>query len=666
MRPILLLVLLAFPSAAQTLPGFSIDNLDKTADPCVDFYQYACGTWMAKHPMPPDQTRWGVLALINDRNRGVLQNILEQAAVSDPKRAPDDQKIGDYYASCMDEPAIEKLGIKPLQPELDRINALAAKPALAAELARLHLVNVAALFRFSAGPDYKDSNVNIADVDQGGLGLADRDYYLKDDARSTEVRAHYVAHVQKMLELLGEHPDTAHADAQAILDFETQLAKASLDRVSRREPSRIYHKLSVQQLQALTPGFSWQTYWKGLGTPAFAELNVAVPDYFKALDSILAGTDLAVIKTYLRWHLVHAEAPVLPKAFVEEDFSFYRHFMSGATEQQPRWKRCVAAVDADLGFALGRKFVDATFGAEGKARTLKMVQQIEAALNSDIRSLSWMTPATRQQALAKLQAVANKIGYPDKWRDYSALRIVRGDAVGNDQRASEFAQRRRLDQIGKPVDRSEWRMTPPTVNAGYSPLENSINFPAGILQPPLYDNRMDAAVNFGAGGSAIGHELTHGFDDQGRKFDAQGNLADWWTPEDAQEFEKRVDCFVQEYSSFTPVDNVHLNGKLTLGENTADNGGLRLAFMALMQSFEGHAQPKIDGFTAEQRFFLAYGQTWCENMRPEEARLRAQTDPHSPGRFRVNGVLHNMPEFQQAFSCQVGQPMVRIPPCRVW
>jgi endothelin-converting enzyme/putative endopeptidase len=421
-----------------------------------------------------------------------------------------------------------------------------------------------------------------------------------------------------------------------------------------------------QELEALAPALDWRNYFETLATPSFADLNVAVPDYFKSLNSILTETDPAVIQSYLRWHLVHAEAELLPAAFVDEDFRFYRHFLSGAAEQQVRWKRCVNAVNADLGYALGRKFVDETFGAEGKARTLKMVQQIEKALGDDLHTLSWMTPATKEQALVKLKAVTDKIGYPDQWRDYSPVKVVRNDAVGNDQRATEFEVRRLLKRIGQPVDRREWHMTPPTVNAYYSPPENSINFPAGILQPPLYDNRMDAAVNFGAGGSVIGHELTHGFDDQGRRFDAHGNLSDWWTPEDAKEFEKRADCFIQEYSSFTPVDDVHLNGKLTLGENTADNGGVRLSFMALMASLEGHAQEKIDGFTPQQRFFLAFGQTWCENMRPEEARLRALTDPHSPGKYRVLGVLQNMPEFQQAFSCKVGQPMVRIPPCRVW
>jgi endothelin-converting enzyme/putative endopeptidase len=665
-RLTLLIPLFAFSLAAQTAPGFSTSNMDLTADPCVNFYQYACGTWMAKNPIPPDKSLWGSSSQLGERNRATLQDILEKAAVNNSKRTPDDQKIGDFYFSCMDEQSIEKLGVQPLKADLDRINAIATKSALAFELAQLHLKGVNALFRFSAGPDLKDTNKNIAQIDQGGLGLPDRDYYLKDDAPSVELRKQYLAHVQKMLELLGTAPEKAAADAQAVMRFETELAKGSLDNVSRREPDNIYHKLPVRNLSNLAPGIQWQKYFDGLHTPPFAELNIGVPDFFKAMDAAIAHASLDDIKTYLRWQLVHAEASLLPKAFVNEDFRFFGQTLTGTTELEPRWKRCVSATDNDLGFALGQKFVDKAFGAEGKARTLKMVEEIEKALGRDTQSLAWMTPATKEQALIKLRAVINKIGYPDKLRDYSTVKIARGEAVGNDERATEFEVHRQLNQIGKPVDRSEWVMTPPTVNAYYNPPENSINFPAGILQPPFYDNRLDPAVNYGGVGSVIGHELTHGFDDQGRKFDPQGNLRDWWSPEDAKEFEKRAECFIQEYSAFTPLENVHLNGKLTLGENTADNGGLRLAFMALMDSLDGKSQPKIDGFTPEQRFFLAWGQVWCQNVRPEAARLRAQTDPHSPGQYRVNGVLQNMPEFQQAFSCKVGQPMVRAPACRVW
>ena len=677
MKAALLLPLFALMAIAQapvprtssnTTPsiGFTPANMDRTANPCIDFYQYSCGSWLAKNPIPPDQSHWGVADQLEERNRTILRGILDKASANDPKRSPDDQKIGDFYSSCLDEAAIDELGMEPLRADLDRINAVTAKGALPAEIARLHSIGTNVLFSFSSGPDLKDSNMNIADADQGGLGLPDRDYYLKDDTPTAAIRRQYVAHVQKMFELLGEPATKAAADAQVVLRIETALAKASLDRVSRRDPDRTYHKLPVREFTALAPGFDWAAYFKALSTPQFSNLNVDVPDFFKALNLTLAQTSLDDLKIYFRWHLVHGEASLLSKAFVDEDFRFYGRTLTGAEQLEPRWKRCVSAVDSDLGFALGRKFVDQTFGTEGKARTLAMVQQIEKALADDIHALSWMTPATKEQALVKLHAVINKIGYPDKPRDYTTVKIVRGDAVGNDERATEFEVHRELNKIGKPVDRSEWLMTPQTVNAYYYPPENSINFPAGILQPPFFDNRMDAAVNYGAAGAIIGHELTHGFDDEGRKFGPHGNLSDWWTPEDAREFERRANCFVQEYSAMLAVDSVHVNGQLTLGENTADNGGLRLAFMAMLDSLNGHAQSPIDGLTPEQRFFVAFGQSWCTNVRPEAARLRAQTDPHSPPKDRVNGVVQNMPEFQRAFSCRVGQPEVRMPSCRVW
>jgi endothelin-converting enzyme/putative endopeptidase len=506
----------------------------------------------------------------------------------------------------------------------------------------------------------------IAGADQGGLGLPDRDYYLKTDPKSVKLREQYVAHVQKMLTLLGGSRAQADADAKAVLRVETDLAKGSLDLVSRRDPNQVYHKMSVKELAALSPSIDWPKYFAGVGTPSFKDLDVSVPEFFKTLDAVLKNSSVADLKTYLRWHLLHSEASLLSKAFVDENFRFYGQTLTGAMELEPRWKRCVEATDGDLGFALGQKYVEQTFPPEAKARVLGMVQEIEKMLGEDLQSLDWMTPATKQQALIKLRGVTNKIGYPDKWRDYSTVKIVRGEAVGNDERATQFEVHRQLSKIGQPVDRGEWGMTPPTVNAYYNPRENNINFPAGILQPPFFDNRMDAAVNYGAIGAVMGHELTHGFDDQGRQFDAEGNLRNWWTPQDAAEFEKRAECFVKEYSAFTPVDGVHLNGKLTLGENTADNGGVHLAFMALMKSLEGKPRPKIDNFTPQQRFFLAWGQNWCENVRPEVARLAAQTDEHSPGRDRVNGVLGNMPEFREAFACRAGQPMVHAPACRVW
>jgi len=666
MRSLLLFPLLAIGALAQSAPSSITANMDMTANPCLDFYQYACGTWMAQNPVPPDQSRWGTFDQLADRNRTVLRGILEKASVDDAKRSPVEQKIGDFYASCVDETTIDKLGTKPLDPDLKRIDAIQSKDQIVDELIRLHPLGVGALFSFFAGPDAKNSTQMIADADQGGLGLPDRDYYLRTDPKSAKLRDQYVAHVQQMLELAGESTAQATARAQAVLRIETELAKGSLDRVARRDPNQTYHKMSVKDLQALAPSIDWPKYFAGLNTPPFTELNVSVPDFFKTVDAVLKNTSIADLKVYLRWHLIHSEAPLLAKPFLDANFHFFGQTLTGATELKPRWKRCVEATDDDLGFALGQKYVEQNFPPEAKTRVLSMVREIEAMLGQDIQSLDWMTPATKQQALVKLQAVANKIGYPDKWRDYSSVKIVRGEAVGNDERATEFEIHRVLNKIGTPVDPSEWNMTPPTVNAYYSPPHNDINFPAGILQSPFFDNRRDTAVNYGAIGSVMGHELTHGFDDQGRQFDAHGNLRNWWTPEDAAEFEKRAECFVKEYSAFTPVDDVHLNGKLTLGENTADNGGVHLAFMALMKSLEGKPQPKVDGFTPQQRFFLGYAQLWCQNVRPEAARLRAQTDPHSDGRDRVNGVVGNMPEFGAAFACHAGQPMIHNPACRVW
>jgi putative endopeptidase len=653
-------------SFATAQKSFDLSAIDRSADPCVDFYQYACGNWMKNNPIPADESRWGRFNELEERNRVILRQILEAASAGGPKRDAVTQKIGDFYYACMDETAINRRGAAPIKPDLDRIDALPDKQALADEIARLHRDGANVLFDFSSGPDFRNSRMEIAQADQGGLGLPDRDYYLKQDAKSVELRKQYVAHVQKMFELLGETPQRAAADASTVMDIETSLARGSLDRVARRDPEKVYHKMSPQALAALAPSFAWPKYFEGIQAPRFQDINVAVPEFFKQMQAVLQQAGLDQWKTYLKWHLVHSSAPMLSDAFVKENFDFYGRTLTGAKELKPRWKRCVALTDQALGEALGQKYVDRTFGAEGKQRTLEMVKAIEKAMAQDINRLAWMTPATKQKALVKLQAVANKIGYPEKWRDYSSVRIARDDALGNDRRATQFEFHRQINKIGQQVDRSEWEMTPPTVNAYYDPTENNINFPAGILQPPFYDNRIDDAVNYGAIGAVIGHELTHGFDDEGRQFDAEGNLRDWWTPQDAKAFIDRAACFVKEYSGFTAVDDLKLNGQLTLGENAADNGGVRIALMALSNTLAGKQAPKIDGYTPEQRFFLGYGQIWCQNMRDEARRLRALTDPHSPGRYRVNGVVQNMPEFQQAFACRAGQPMVRQPACRVW
>jgi endothelin-converting enzyme/putative endopeptidase len=503
-------------------------------------------------------------------------------------------------------------------------------------------------------------------ADQGGLGLPDRDYYFRDDPKSVEQRKQYVEHVGEMIALLGPDAGDPAAAANTVMRIETALAKAALDAVARRDPSALYHKMAPAELQKLTPAFDWSTYFKGVGAPPIDAINVTEPEFFKALNGVLASTPAADLKTYLRWHLAHASAAVLSAPFVNENFRFYSATLTGAKELQPRWRRCVQYTDGDLGEALGKAFVKEAFGAAAKEDTLKMVREIETSLEQDIQGLSWMSDTTKKQAVVKLHSVANKIGYPDRWRDYGPLNIVRGDALGNSQRSNAFEFRRQMNRIGKPLDKSEWSMSPPTVNAYYNPLENNINFPAGILQSPFYDAKADAAVNYGGAGSVIGHELTHGFDDEGRQFDAQGNLKDWWTESDAKAFEERAACFVDEYSNFTAVDDVKVNGKLTLGENAADNGGVRIALMSYVASLTPDTRKDVDGFTPEQRFFVSYGQSWCENSRPERQRMLAQTNPHAPPKFRVNGVVSNMPEFQKAFSCKAGAPMVRKDACRVW
>jgi putative endopeptidase len=646
--------------------GFSISALDKSADPCSDFYQYACGGWMKANPVPADQSIWGRFDELDERNQFILRDILQEASTKSSPAGSNDQKIGDYYGSCMDEKAIEEKGASPLKPYLDSIAAIKSKKDLPNFLADWHGRGANLFFQFTSEPDFKNATQIIAATDQAGLGLPDRDYYLKDDAKSKELRDAYLKHVQKTFQLIGDSPDKALAKAERVMTIETELAKASLDRVSRRDPNKLYHKMSVAELAKLSPQFDWNRYITARKAPSIQSVNVYWPDFVKGANTVIGNSSLDDLKAYMTWHIVQLASPFLPKAFVDQNFAFYGKILSGTEQIRPRWKRCVQYTDSDLGEALGIAYVDRTFGKEGKDRTLAMVHAIEKALRDDIGQLSWMTDETKKRAYEKLDAISNKIGYPEKWRDYSKLQIARGDALGNSFRANNFETNRKLAKIGKPLDKSEWEMTPPTVNAYYNPQQNNINFPAGILQPPFFDKSLDDAVNYGAIGAVIGHELTHGFDDEGRQFDAQGNLRDWWTERDNAAFNERASCFADQYSEYTAVDDVKLNGKLTLGENVADNGGVRLAYMALLDTLGGKPVAPVDGFTPEQRLFLGWGQIWCQNVRPEQSRVLAQIDPHSPSKYRINGVVSNFPEFQKAFNCKADQPMVRENACRVW
>ncbi len=662
----------ATTAPASAVPALDLHDLDTKASPCDDFYQFACGGWMASRTIPADHASWGRFEELRDHNLDAMHAILEKDAADDPARTPVQRQVGDFYAACMDEQAIEAKGLAPIAPELDRIAALTNRAGLPELIAELQRDGIESVFRLNARQSYADATRVVANLDQSGLGLPDRDYYLKSDAKSVEQRDLYRRHIERMLALAGEPADRATADAAAILAFETELAKGSLDRVSRRNPKSLDHDLSLQDLQALAPGFAWDRYLAAIQAPPIARLNVSVPAFFQAFDAAVAKADVGTLRAYLRWHLVHRSAELLPAAFGQEDFAFFGKALSGTRELRARWKRCATATDRMLGEALGQEYVAANFSQQDRERTRAMVKAVEASLGDDIETLPWMTPPTRQAAVAKLRMIANKVGFPDAWRDYSSVRIDRHDALGNAARARAFELRRELGKIGRPVDRGEWGMSPPTVNAYYSAQTNDINFPAGILQPPFYGPSRDDAINYGGIGVVIGHELSHGFDDSGRKFAGTGDLKDWWTPVDAAEFERRASCIADQYSGFTAVDDLKLNGRLTLGENVADNGGVRVAYAALekdlaaMTPAERAEAARIDGFTPEQRFFLGFAQVWCEKVRPEAERRHTLTDPHSPGRFRVDGTVANTPEFQQAFQCKAGSPMAPEKRCRVW
>ena len=676
MKHLLAMTLFAAALCAQDRPLASLPYtpslepafIDRSVDPCVDFWRYSCGHWNQLNPIPPDQARWSVYGKMAQENQQFLWGVLEQAAKPAAARSPNEQKTGDFFGACMDETAVEKAGAAPLKSTLDAIAGLSSLKDLPALLARIHLQSARsdAFFGFGSNQDFANSEQVIAFAGAGGLGLPDRDYYTKTDAKSEETRAKYLEHVARMFELLGDAPVTAKTEAQTVMEIETALAKASLTQVERRDPYKQFHKMTRAKLAAITPSFGWTGYWKASGLASKGMVNVTEPAFFAEVERQLKARPIAEWKTYLRWHVAHNRAPYLSAAFVQQDFDFFSKHLRGVKEQPPRWKRCVRLVDQDLGEALGQVFVAKTFTGDVKGQALAMVTQIEKAMEADLRQLPWMSDATRQRALEKLHTMVNKIGYPDTWRDYSALRVEPGDFAGNVDRAIEFESRRQLAKIGKPVDRKEWDMTAPTVDAYYNAQTNDMNFPAGVLQPPLFDSKLDDAPSYGNTGGTIGHELTHGFDDEGRQFDAKGNLKDWWTKKDADEFIKRATCISDQYSQYTVVDEVKINGKLTLGEDVADLGGLILAYNAWQSATAAKKLEPIGGFTPEQRFFIGFAQWDCGDERPESKRANAITDPHSPSEYRINGVVGNMPEFAKAFSCKAGQPMVRPQVCRVW
>jgi putative endopeptidase len=653
--------------------SFDKNSIDVGADPCTNFYQYACGNWQKANPIPPDKVRWGQFDLLRDRNDYLLYEELKSAAAS-PRTALQ-TKYGNYFAGCMNVDLANQLGAKPIEPELAAIAGLKDKKQLAAlDLDALNRFGGPMLFRVAVTQDTMDASKQILSTGQGGLTLPDRDYYLNQDERSKKIREQYVAHMVKMFQLLGDTPEQAAQEASDVMRIETAMAQGSMSRVELRDPTKRYHIMKVDELQALAPAYDWKQYFAGLGFGSVPTLNVVSPGYDKTVNQIVADEPLPALQHYMRWHTLHGAAALLSDPFAVENFNFFQATLSGQLQQTPRWKRCTRATDVALGEAVGQDWVKENFPPSAKARMEKLIDALDKSLAEDIKGLPWMSDATKQQAAAKLHAMERKIGYPEKWRDYSSLAIKRDDPVGNAERAELFERRRNYAKLGKPVDKMEWGMTPPTVNAYYAGSDVNINFPAGILQPPFFSEDVDPAVNFGGIGVVIGHEMTHAFDDQGAQFDLHGNLHNWFTKEDLDQFHERTKCVADEYSGFEVAPGQNLNGRLTLGENTADNGGLRIAFQALQETLAqqgaaalpGYVDGKRDGYTPDQRYFLGFAQIWCENVREANARVLAKTDPHSSGEWRVNGSVQNFPEFGKAFGCKVGQPMVPVNACRVW
>jgi putative endopeptidase len=656
----------ALAAPDKEIHGINPADMDASIPACQDFNQYGNGGWLKSNPIPADQSYWGSFTILEENNRESLHKVLEKVSKASNASGSDDQKVGDFYLTCMDEAAIEAQGMKPVGAELATIDKIGSVPDLQAEIARLQMMGVNAAFNFGSDQDRRNAAEVIAGAYQGGLGLPDRDYYTKTDDDSKKIRDQYLTHVGKMFGLMGEDPTKAAESAKSVLALETRLAEAQMTRVERRDPDKTYNRKTLAEMAALTPNFSWASYLKALDTPPVAAINVGQPMYFEALNKELVASALPAWKTYLRWHLIHSAAPSLSKGFVDEDVAFYSAILQGTPENELRWKRCVSATDNAIGFALGKAYVRDYFPPAAKARADAMVKNLIAALRADLATLPWMGEATRKAALAKLDAFDPKIGYPEKWRDYSALKVDRGPYVLNLQRANEFDFHRDLVKIGKPVDKTEWEMSPPTVNAYYNPQKNEIVFPAGILQPPFFDAKADDAVNYGAMGAVIGHEMTHGFDDQGRKFDAQGNMREWWTPEDLKNYEERSKCIEDQYDSYV-YEGQHVNGKLVLGEATADLGGLGIAYRAYQTALAGKPAPApIDGLTGDQRFFLAWARVWAANIRPELSKLLMNTNPHPLSQFRAIGPPSTLPEFAKAFACKPGDPMIRKDLCQIW
>jgi len=653
--------------ALPYLPGLDLASMDRGVDPCVDFYAHACNGWIAANPVPADESRWDAYDRLADANRRLLWGLLQEAARPAGKKTPEERKVGDYFAACMDEAAVERAGARPLARDLGAVARLASPRDLARLLGRLHPASDGGLaFGFGSQQSFDDAEQVVAVARPGGLGLPDRDLYLADDARSTEVRGAYRAHLERMLRLAGDAPPAAALAAEAVLRIETALARASLSRTDRRDPQKLWNRTTPAELARLTPSFRWPDYFAASGVPRVAWLNVEEPGFFRELSRLLSAEGLPAWKAYLRWHLVDARAATLSRAFVEADFAFREGLLKGTQALPPRWKRCVALVDRDLGEALGKVFVARAFPPEAKRAAEAMVGHVVEAMRQRLLALDWMGPETKQAALQKLASLRHKIGHPARWRDYGRLQVTRGDLSGNVERALRFEAARQLRKIGRPLDRSEWTMTAPTVNAYYDASMNEMNFPAGVLLPPLFDLRIDLAPGYGNDGSTVGHELVHGFDDEGRRFDARGNLRDWWTAADAAAFEERARCVADQYAAYPVIDDIRINSKLTLGEDLADLAGTTLAWDAWKRATRGQELPVRDGLTPEQRFFVGFAQWACGTTRPETLRLRALTDVHSPLRWRVNGVVANLPEFARAFSCAAGKPMVREKPCRVW